>query len=279
MSAQKSKFSVLWRSAQAVDDLAQIARSLASEHQWGHADISRALQSHPVAPQPPQADAMASDACRAAAASKAAELSSEVAIVAVVTAKPPLVDVRLGTQTARLEMRQVASRSLLRDACIEHFLAAPSLPKRYDEWLTASLATAERVEAPHDSTDAEHEAWGVERCLRTLHRCESLAGTALHRAYVDEHGMAHISLPAVVADVIRPTMPGISTRRVTEIMRDLGWEPCKLRDGDTTVRLWRGRRGDVDTRLAADFTEIASLDTARRRREAERRSGGAEYDA
>lgn len=270
ISSPRSKFAVLWRACETPDDLRQVARMLASSKDWTQADVASALLCHDVAPSRADAERMAAEAAEAAAQARAADSACGVRVVAVLVCKPPRVVIAMGEQTAEIEMKQLASRPQLRQACLDAFLVAPTLPKKdFDGWLNDALMAAERVEPDHDSTDAEHDLWIIERVLEGLPSTDSADGTAYHRAWIDE-GRAFVSLPAMMADTIRPNYTWLTVRRVAECLRELGWEPVKIRHDDRTLRLWRGtRRADADWQQAGG--EIASLQAERNKRMAERR--------
>lgn len=261
------KFAVLWRACDSIDTLPLVAASLAAMD-WSVADVAASLSWHPVEPDEDAAQAMAQTACAERAAQRAAEMATELQIVAIYLSTPPQVDVRMGDKVARVAMREVGSRALLRDACLAHFLRPVGLPsaKRYDDWLALALDAAERIEAPADASEDEHERYGIEQVLLSLGLAENYGATEAQRVYVDrEASAAYIHMPALMAGKIKPAMPTMTASRVSEILRELGWEPVKIRDGAKVLRLWRGPAEHYLDR-EAEWAAIEEMDEARRRR-------------
>ena len=280
LQSRRSAFAVAWRAAEEVAELAPIARSLARA-KWTEADIVAALANHPVEPPEDQCRLMAAQAAQRAVAAAAEDARAEVQIVAVVLSEPPRVDVAYSGKTVRLEIKEVGSRPLLRAACLSAFLAAPKLPapKSYDEWLTASLQSAERIEETEDASDATTERHIVETAIASLPRCEEPRRVRQHRIWLEadeETGetWAYLHQPSLLAEVLRPNHPGMTARRCCELLRDLGWEPAQIRDGAAVLRVWRGKRGDVDDRIEETEAQVASLADARARKVAEWMANG-----
>lgn len=253
LARRTGAIATVWRLATTPAELAIAAAAMARQG-WPADDIAEGLQRHPSAPSPAVAAGMAADAVAtvaaaraAAAAAKAADeaaaATSDIEIVSVILSRPPEVVIAMGDRRATITMRDLGSRVALRQICLEVFLRPPTLPKpkHFDDWLRAALDAAPRVEEPDDASEPEHERYAVERALATLPLTRVPAETLARCAYVDrDEPAAYIHLPAIMAGTIRPSAPTLSVRRVAAILRELGWEPAKIRAGDTTFRLWRG---------------------------------------
>lgn len=279
LSSRRGAFAVAWRSIEEIGELPQIARMLARAD-WSPESIVSALMHHGCEPGESASERMAVAATEREQSARAEGARAEVAVVAVVLADPPLVDVSYKGKTVRLEIREVGNRALLRAACLSAFLAAPKLPgaKDYDQWLTASLQSAEHIDETEDANDATTERHVVESAIASLPRCEEPRQMRQHRVWLDadDDGVmwAYLHQPSLLAEVLRPHTPSMTARRCCEVLRELGWEPSQVRDGEEVLRVWRGTRGDVDARIESVAAEVASLDEARNRRAAEWRKGG-----
>ena len=271
LQSPRSTFTVLWRATRNEAGLPLVASALA-DARWQPSDISAALQHHDCAPSGETADAIARDAAASRAAARAAEAEGTPAVVGVYLTDPPQVDIALGGTTIRIAMREILSRALLRQVCAERILTIPDLPKpnKYDEWLSAALASAPRIEAPPSASEAEHERWYIASVVASLGFAPSLAGTDTDRVYIDaEAGSAYLRLEPLLANRIRREYPTITARRASEVLRELGWEPAKLRDGDATARLWRASSAPFAERVAAwEAVDDTLQERSRRRVEA-----------
>ena len=281
IAKRDGKLAILWRQCSTVDALPLVAMSLASMD-WSVGDIAASLAAHEVACGVDVAQAMAESAIAEVAARRAAEMSSDVQIVAVYLSVPPQVDVTLGDLRMRIGIKEAGSRILMDQACWEHFLRAPDLPsqKTYRAWFDASLQAAERIEAPPEASEEEHERYGVGQILAALPLASSVEETSAERVYLDDvDGLAYIRLEPIMAGRIRPSMPTMTARRVTEILRELGWEPAKVRSGSTTLRLWSGPAEQYAERAKA-WDQIDEIGAARRAKEsARRREAGSQQAA
>ncbi len=272
LSSRRSSFAVAWRAIEEPGELPQIARMLARAD-WPVEPIVAALMHHPIGPDEATCERIAQQAAQREAAARAEDERSELRLVAVVLTDPPLVDVAYGSASVRLAIAEVGSRAKLRAACLSAFLAAPKLPspKTYDEWLTASLAAADKIDEVEDATEAATERHVMESIISGLPRCDNLRGVRQHRVWLqaDDDGKtwAYLHQPSVLAEAVRPYHPGMSARRCCELLRDLGWKPTQIRDGDEIVRVWRGTR-KIDAEFEALDAEVASLDEARNKRAA-----------
>ena len=272
IAKRDGKLAILWRQCSTLDALPLVAVSLASMD-WSAGDIAASLAAHDVSPGIDAAQAMAEAALAEVAARRAAEMATEVQIVAVYLSSPPQVDVVFGDLRMRIGIKEAGSRALMDQACWEHFLRAPDLPsqKTYRAWFDASLQAAERIEAPPEASEEEHERYGVGQILAALPFASSIEETSAERVYLDDvDGLAYIRLEPLMAGQIRPSMPTMTARRATEILRELGWEPAKVRAGDKTLRLWSGPADQYAERAKA-WDQIDEISAARRAKESARR--------
>lgn len=282
LSSRRSSFAVAWRAIEEPAELPQIARMLARAD-WSAEPIVAALMHHPIRPDEAVCEGIAAQAVQREAAARAEDNRSDLRLVSVVLTDPPLVDVALGDATVRLPIADVGSRAKLRSACLSAFLAAPKIPgpKVFDEWLTAALASAERINEVEDATEAATERHIVQAAIESLPRCDEPRRMRQHRVWIergdDGEPWAYLHQPSLLAEVLRPHNPGMTARRCCELLRELGWAPSQVRCGDEVMRVWRGKRGDVDDRIDEAEAEVASLADARARKAAEYMAGGGEH--
>ena len=269
----RGSFAQTWQLAGKMNAMDAVAQGLA-KNGWGVSDIVAALRNHPDR-EMTEDDAV--DAARRAVdsfkpvleASRQAD-APEPRIVRVMCQRPRTYDVEFAGEEFTAGTQAIASRSAFRMACLDNTATVPSLPpaKKFDAWLEAQLAQAEKVEQPPEASADGMETEFIEDLIASTPQGEEMAEIREVR-WVAENGYRYLHAASMWRLRVRQMMPTITGPRFAAILRSLGWLPHEYTGKDFRAKTWRQawdavaqepwsvkmarERADADARQAAEI--------------------------